>query len=579
MNAIIDHKLEETGAYRPRSLMRDASVMMQPPRLAAMQPSRVSATRALIARMARERWTVTRKVFEADEKGRGKMVYRIDAAGFILSFVAHSFEPKSKGRTGRIIGTAWDMMGSLIEGDVDANDVALIAQEMPLLYHGRAAPRTLIWCRSNRSGRVFDDTVNALAAGRQPDMTALARANYVMRNTGLDGNGTFGTRSFLALENDHPLRTSLSAQMLTAYMMRVFALDLTNHIARVRGAGRAVELDERIARFLGVGNGSALGLMYYVNNHPRLIDRWLRGQEQSLGHAKLSQLAPGDGKLDLLCKLLDRAIVYRQQDENHYEVFTPSSLIASDLQGIRKELSALADRLGADALGPLPLVDFADGLEGRYSADAIETFNSALIELVPDFADSIAASFVVDEELVGRPEMTVARLREIVQTDYRWVFRLDLDSERSQRFVWYKSANAEEPRRGIRTEVPEDAFNLAFDLPRLVVRLDRELAEADPRTTIARFLLTRPGLRRIATRVQALQGLPYHAPHADIMHEDFVPAHITRLLNGPIHGLDRTEDAMGRVLRGVLMQGAPLLHELADGSSDPHWFHPPVPVI
>lgn len=579
MNAIIDHKLEETGAYRPRSLMRDASVMMQPPRLAAMQPSRFSATRALIARMARERWTVTRKVFEADEKGRGKMVYRIDAAGFILSFVAHSFEPKSKGRTGRIIGTAWDMMGSLIEGDVDDNDVALIAQEMPLLYHGRAAPRTLIWCRSNRSGRVFDDTVNALAAGRQPDMTALARANYVMRNTGLDGNGTFGTRSFLALENDHPLRTSLSAQMLTAYMMRVFALDLTNHIARVRGAGRAVELDERIARFLGVGNGSALGLMYYVNNHPRLIDRWLRGQEQALGHAKLSQLVPGDGKLDLLCKLLDRAIVYRQQDENHYEVFTPSSLIASDLQGIRKELSALADRLGADALGPLPLVDFADGLEGRYSADAIETFNSALIELVPDFADSIAASFVVDEELVGRPEMTVARLREIVQTDYRWVFRLDLDSERSQRFVWYKSANAEEPRRGIRTEVPEDAFNLAFDLPRLVVRLDRELAEADPRTTIARFLLTRPGLRRIATRVQALQGLPYHAPHADIMHEDFVPAHITRLLNGPIHGLDRTEDAMGRVLRGVLMQGAPLLHELADGSSDPHWFHPPVPVI
>ena len=35
-----------------------------------------------------------------------------------------------------------------------------------------------------------------------------------MRNTGLDGNGTFGTRSFRSLESEHPLRTSLSAQML-----------------------------------------------------------------------------------------------------------------------------------------------------------------------------------------------------------------------------------------------------------------------------------------------------------------------------------------------------------------------------
>ncbi len=579
MNAIVDHRLDETGAYRPHSLMRDPLVLMAPERLAAMQPTRVSASRALVARAARERWTITRKVFESDEKGRGRMVYRIDAAGYILSFVAHSFEPESKGRTGRIIGTAWDMMGSLIEGAVNERDIELIAQEMPLLYHGRAAPRTLIWCRSNRSGRVFDDTITALADGRQPDIGPLAKANYIMRNTGLDGNGTFGTRSFLALEDDHPLRPSLSAQMLTAYMMRVFALDLANHLARTLGGSRAVELDERIARFLGVGNGSALGLMFYVNNHPRLIDRWLRGQEEALAHAKLSPLTQGDGKLDLLLQLIDRAITYRRQDQNQYEVFTPSAVIASDLQGIRKELAGMRERLGVGALGPMPLVYFADSLEGRYCADAIETFNSALIELVPELADSIASSFCVDEELVGRPEMSASRLREIIRADYPWVFRLDLESGRSQRFVWYKSANAEEPRRGLRSEVPEDAFNLAFDLPRLVVRLDRELADVDPKTTVARFLLSRPELRRVVNRVQALQGLPYHTPHADIMHEDFVPAHITRLLNGPIHGLDRTEDAMARVLRGVLMQGAPLACELADGSAESHWFHPPVPVL
>ncbi|BCH28996.1 hypothetical protein MesoLjLc_09260 [Mesorhizobium sp. L-8-10] len=579
MNAIIDHKLDESGAYRPQSLMREPSVLMRPERLAALQPSRVSATRSIIARAARGRWTITRQRFDLDHKARGIALYRIEAGSCVFSFVVHSFEPTAKGRTGRIIGTAWDMMGSLIEGEVTERDIELVGQEMPLLYHGRAAPETLIWCRSNRSGRVFDSTVAALAAGRQPDTAELAEATYIMRNTGLDGNGTFGTKSFLAFAPGHPLRPSLSAQMLTAYMMRVFALDLAHHLARAEGGSTAVELDEQMARYLGVGNGSALGLMFYVNNHPRLVDRWLRAHEQALAQAKLSDVVRGDGKVELLLRLIDKAIVYREQDRTQYTDFTPSRTIADDLRGIRKELVLFKERSDAGLPGPiLPLADFAASLEGRYVADAVETFNSALIELVPDYADQLVDTLAVDEELIGKPEMSVARLREIIHADYGWAFGMDLTSERSRRYVWYKSANAEEPRRGLREEAP-DAFNLGLDLPRLVVALDRDLAETGPRSSVARFLLTRPQHRRIVARVQALRGLPYHSPHADIMSEDFIPAHMTRLLNGAIHGLDKTQDAMGRVLRGVLMQGAPLPAEVATGSIDPHWFHPAEPVL
>lgn len=579
MNAVIDHKTNKSGARRPLSLMRDPSVLMRPERLAAMQPSRLSVSRSFIAQAARERWKIDRSRFDIDLKGRGLALYRIEAGGYVFSFVVHSFEPRDKGRTGRIIGTAWDMMGSLMEGEVSERDIELVGQEMPLLYHGRAAPNTLIWCRSNRSGRVFDETVAALAAGRQPEIEPLTRTNYVMRNTGLDGNGTFGTRTFLTFEPRHPLRSSLNAQMLTAYLMRVFAIDLVDHLARLAGGANAVPLDQRIARFMGVGNGSALGLMFYVNNHPRLIDRWLRGHEEALVEAKLLDVQPDDGRIALLLKVIDKAITYRSQDRMQYTVFTPSAAIAQDLKGVRSELLLLDESVKAGMAPALPLMDFALGLEGRYCADAVETFNSALIELVPETADRIAMSFVLDEELVGQPAMSVQRLREIIRADYGWVFDLDLTSEASQRFVWYKSANAEEPRRGDRSELPPDTFDLGFDLPRLVARLDEALSEVDPKTSVARFLLTRPGLRRITNRVQALQGLPYHAPHADIMSEAFVPAHITRVLNGAIHGLDRTEDALNRVLRGVLMQGAPLVHELAGGSADPYWFHPAEPVL
>ncbi|MGO4835551.1 hypothetical protein AB4144_25200, partial [Rhizobiaceae sp. 2RAB30] len=75
MNAIIDHKLDESGAYRPQSLMREPSVLMRPERLAALQPSRVSATRSIIARAAKGRWAISRQYFELDHKARGRALY------------------------------------------------------------------------------------------------------------------------------------------------------------------------------------------------------------------------------------------------------------------------------------------------------------------------------------------------------------------------------------------------------------------------------------------------------------------------------------------------------------------------
>lgn len=61
------------------------------------------------------------------------------------------------------------------------------------------------------------------------------------------------------------------------------------------------------------------------------------------------------------------------------------------------------------------------------------------------------------------------------------------------------------------------------------------------------------------------------------MSEDFVPAHITRLLNVGIHGIDKARDFLNRNLRGVIFHGAPTPEDLASGSADPHWFYPPEP--
>jgi hypothetical protein len=155
---------------------------------------------------------------------------------------------------------------------------------------------------------------------------------------------------------------------------------------------------------------------------------------------------------------------------------------------------------------------------------------------------------------------------------------MDLESERSKRYVWYKSRTAEEPRRGPREEVGE-VVNLGLDLPRLVVRLHANLAASDAGDSVARFLLAHPWHRGIITRVQALAGLPYHSVHADIMSEDFVPAHITRLLNVGIHGIDKARDFLNRNLRGVLFHGAPTAQDLNEGGGDTQWFYPAEPIL
>jgi len=547
---------------------RDPNLLMRPERLAAMQPSRISASRALMAQMLREGWRITTRCLEIGADSVGTAVYDIAAPGGRFSFLAYSNAPKREGRTGRIIGRSWDMTGALVEGVADDAVIEATRQELPKLYAGRATPGTLVWCRSNRSMRIFDATVTALAEGRQPEVSLLAQACYLMRNTGLDGNGTFGTRSFLALEEGHPLRHPLAAQMLSAYMMREFAADLVNHLAALQSPA-AVALETQRRRFLGIGNGSALGLILFINNHPRLIHAWISAREQAIVAAQSLALAAGDARLDRLRSLLLRAATFRRQDRMVYDAFAPSARIAAELE----QVAALLPEL--DLTAPYPLAALSAAVEARFHPETSETLLSLMIELVPEEADRLAMGMIVSEELQVQGSMRNAALRALLRQDYAWALEWDMQAEGAYRHVWYKSATAEEPRRGPREEAP-DAFNLGLDLPGQVQALDAALAQQPADEPVGRLLLQQPGLRAIVARVQGLAGLSYHSPHTNIMADDFVPAHLVRLMNVTLHGVDKTRDYLNRNLRGVLFHGAPVASELGQ-ETDQIWFYPAEP--
>lgn len=556
--------------------LRNWRVLMKPERLAAMQPSRLSGTRAMMNRMIAERWQITCDRFEVDEEARGTIVYSIRTPRQEFSFIAFSLTPKREGRTGRIIGRAWDMMGTLNEGPATEETIAAARAELPKLYRGRASETALVWCRSNRSMRVFETVLDALGRGEQPTVEDLNTVCYLMRNTGLDGNGTFGTRSFPSLATgEHDLGGMLEAQLLLAYLMRELSCDLVEHLAALR-SDTAAKLDPALRSYLGVGNGSALGLIFFVQKHPRLLNSWLTARETAIAAALALPLGRNSAEIDALIGLIQRAVLFRQQDTMMYETFAASATVAQEVLSLVPLLEELRDEgTLSGATVPYPLDTLALKAQAEMAPESYETFLSLIMELVPDLADSLAAQVSGADELAVDPAMTAAGMIALLEADYDWALAMDLSAADAQDYVWYKSETAEEPRRGLRAEAPE-ARDLGLDLPGMLQALHADLAAVPGDQPMALFLLAHPEHRLMVGRAQSLAGSHFHTPHANINSGGFVPIDLVRLMNVALHGIDKTRDYLQRNLRGVLYHGAPTREAIAAGQGG-DWFYPEEP--
>lgn len=560
-----------------KQLLRKPEELMIPEHAGALKPSRLSFSRTLITRMVRHGWSIDRRKFDLDANGRGEVIYRIQAPNRVFDFIVFSFCPEKAELTDRIIGRQWDMMAALIDGEASEAQIAQTRIELPKLYAGRATANTLVWARSNRSARVFPYVVDCLAAGRQPELAPLAEVGYLMRNTGLDANGTFGTRSFLAYERDHPLKTPYHPQFLSAYMMREFGYDLADHLAKARAAD-AVRLHPAIKRYLGVGNSSGLGLVLFVNNHPRLINRWIELRESAITRAKRVQESQGSPALTRLLQLIDRYIVYKLQDRVHYQYFTASATIADDLARIRQYVQEFAERgTIAGSSTEYPWETLCSLLSTTVDRESLEVLHSLLVELYPAIADELDPGHIDTEVSDVAPAMRVSEIRSIIRRDYQWVFQFDMSRPSARHYFWYKSAEAEEPRRGVcGGEVT--GVDLAVDVAGDIQRLDADLAGVPEDCTVAWFLARHPEHRAAVQRMQSLRECMYHSPHMNVLAENFIPAHLIRMIIGPIYGLEKLKDVSERWVRGIIFHGAPIGEDLPDAATE-DWIYPPEPVL
>ena len=542
--------LQESEALRPPGLV------MSPGRAAAAYPNALSFARVLLRKMQRERWRVAAVRVELDAAGCGEALYRVEAPGRHFYFFAISdyFPPEEK--VDRSFGINWDVSAALCEGEwTDAREADL-REEIPKQYEGRYDSGVLCFCRGNRSERIFDEAVAALASGTQPDAGVLASVGYLLRSTAFAGNGLFGMRPFEGLGAGHDLGAPYHVQLLCAYMLRSFVLDLVDAMALARGG---VRLDRRLKRYVGVGNSAGLGLIPFLANHPRIVDRWVRTHEEALAAAR-RRIADREAVARYL-RLAERAEAYFRQDPRD------GNGVFASFARLAEELGTLRSRVGSPGVWGRVLDAAGAGLH----AETVEIANGLLLEVYPDIVAAAEDGFAAEEEVPFRPAMTADDLRRLLRSEYAWVL-----DESDTAFFWYYPVEAPyEPRRGVRGRAPEYEHESAMDLPLRARALAAALEECAPGETAAELVARRPELLAAVARVQATAGLAYAELRQNYLSAAFTPFAACRLLLA-FYGMEKYDPRPPRSTKGALLQGAPLADEIELGVEG-DWPFPLIP--
>lgn len=547
---------------------RPPEQVMRLKRLGSMHQCRLSFMRILTRRLAREVWRFSRPVFDFDARGVGRAVYSAQGPGRTYSLVAFGHDLPADMRSDRVIATAWDATFALFDGVPTAADLDRLSRNVPLQEAGRVSERELSVSRANRSVRLWDHVVAALADGCQPDAAELDAVGYLMRTTAVYGSGKLGAADYEALSARPEFSAPFQAEMLSVYLTRAFVRDLVNHVARARGGARAVELAPDLARGLGIGNSTGLGLGPFIINHPRLFNNWIAAREQAI--ARVRALPRADDTAQALFRT-----VLAGAGETVANWRSEHPIQAAKLAALRADLAALDAHLSGGVLGgPQPWDRLLTWSEGALSEEGQELLASLILEphgaLVDDLeagmADTAPDAFRIDGA------MPVGRLRALIEDRFGWALGLDWSAPANCARAWYVSAEKLEPRLGERLEEDLEPYEQPLAPARDAAAAHAALTGWDAEESVAAFLLRHPEHRHIVRRIQIGTQAPYAEVQDNTIAADMFPVDLLRVKLA-FFGATRFDPRSDRWLRIAMYQGAPYPEELAPDNAD-LWVYP-----
>lgn len=558
---------------------REPATVMRLARLGALHQTRLSFMRQLTRRLQRERWHFTTEAFCIDAGGVGHAVLSAHGPQRSYSLIAFAHELPDAQRSDRVIANAWDATFALFDGVPEPADIERLRGNVPLQEAGRISERELTLSRANRSVRLWNHVVEALADGRQPEAARLDEVGYLMRTTAVYGSGKFGAADRDTLANRAELAAPFQAEMLTVYLIRAFVRDLVEHLARARGGERAVPLCRQLARRIGIGNSTGLGMAPFIVNHPRLFDRWIGAREEALARVRGVDGAD-EPVIALFAELLQRARLSALRWQSAHP------LQSRRIDRLRDDLATVQRHVGeGDVLRGLRPWDALH----RWAADTLdveaqECLVSLMLEPYPDLVDELAEQMACHEEAAAPidAQRSVAATLASLNAVHGWAFDIDWNASQQIARVWYVSAEKLEPRLGERFEEPIADYEQPLAPLRDACALHAALAAwsaersgsraAD--TPIADFLLDHPEHRHAVRRLQLVERAPYAEIRDNTIAADLLPIDMLRAKLS-FFGAQQFDPRSDRWVRICLYGNAPYPEDLAEGDAD-RWPYPPL---
>jgi hypothetical protein len=559
--------------------MRPASTVMQLDRLGSLHQSRLSFMRTLVRRMVAENWQISAPVFDLDEQGFGKVVYQVQARYGVFSFVVFSHYLDPECRNDRVIADQWDLTMALCEGTIDSDQLSFLQNNVPKQEAGRVDSRVLVLSRANRSARTFEYVVDELSNGRQPNIDVIAEVGYLYRTTAAYGSGKLGMADWEKVWTKHrDFARPFAAEMFTCYLLRHFSIKQAEFLASKRDPQGAVEIEEDLKRYIGIGNSTGLGMAPFLINHPLLINQWIEMRETALARVvKQSELGITAAIVDQLAESVSRVIKHLREiiteDERQSQVNTKVS------EELKMLCLWLVDQR-SDLVNYLSWKALTQFAEDNWHVETQEVINTLLIELYPELVDDLEERMWVDESYEIVPEMSVAEFIILIESKYDWALTIDFSKHEALGVFWYRSEEKMEPRLG-HTGVD---IGMDKEMPLGIARRVRDcydqLCQYDNDNSgknIAHFIVKNPTYNGIVARIQTMSQSFYGDIRENLVHKDVLPINLLRCKLS-FFGVSKFDPRSRLWVRNTMFQGAPLFDDFGKPFSD-NWHFPIKPAF
>ena len=549
---------------------REPAFVMRLKRLGSLHQCRLSFMRILTRRMACDGWTFSRSAFEIDARGVGHAVYAAKGPNRTYSLVAFAHDLPSEMRSDRVIAEAWDATFTLFDGVPTADDIERLSRNIPLQEAGRISEQELSLSRANRSVRLWGHVIDQLAKGQQPDLEKINSVGYLMRTTAVYGSGKFGAADRDKIATRDEMQAPFQAEMLSVYLTRTFVRDLVQHLANLRGGDAAVTLDPAIARQLGIGNSTGLGMAPFIINHPVLFNNWIMAREEAISRVRALKYASSSER-QLFWNLLARSKLsveaWRSKHPRQIE----------KLRQLKVDMTALAEWYQGDA----PDQEYPWDRLMRWSGNTLseegqELVGSLILEpyghlvdgLESCMADGNSEAFTIDGV------MTTGDVRSLIRESFGWALDMNWNDPENCARAWYVSEEKLEPRMGERFEEPIADYEQPLAPARDAALAFRALEIFEPHQPIAEFLASHPEHRHTIRRAQMSQYAPYGEIRDNTISATVLPIDMLRAKLS-FFGATHFDPRSDRWLRICMFSGAPYPEDLTEKNAD-FWVFPEV---